>query len=214
MSNNYNTEAKPLILPEYGRNVQNMVDYCMSIEDRAERQRCAETIVCTMSFFSDKQKEREDYKQVLWDHLYIMSDFKLDIDFPIEVTTREEYQERWNGRLEYDPRQKPIYRHYGKTIEKMIAAALSEENETKRIEMAKQTALQMKRSYVQWNKETVANAKIFADLFELSKGALYLDEMTCVLPDVKDLFGVAQGQNNHPNNNRSRKINIRRRNRK
>lgn len=221
MKNSYNTEVKPLILPEYGRNIQNMVDHCLTIEDRSERQRCAETIIQAMSFFSNKQKEREDYWQVLWDHLHIMSDFRLDIDFPVQVTTREEYEEKLERKLDNDHQHKPTYRHYGRTIERMIAATLAEPEGEKRTHLAKLTALQMKRNYVQWNKDTVANAKIFADLFELSKGAIYLDEMTCQLPEVRELFGGsnqvqnANHQNNQNTDNRQgRRINIRRRNKR
>ncbi|MDN4752964.1 DUF4290 domain-containing protein [Porphyromonadaceae bacterium W3.11] len=218
MKYSYNTKVKPLILPEYGRHVQNMVDYCLTIEDRAERQKCAEVIIQTMSFFSNKQKEREDYWQVLWDHLHIMSDFKLDIDFPVQVTTREEYEEKLERHLDNDHQKKPSYRHYGHTIERMIAATLAETDEEKRDQLAKLTALQMKRNYMQWNNESVANSKIFADLFELSKGEIYLDEMTCNLPDEKEMFGFSSNgpnnHNNHNSNNKSRKINVRRRTKK
>lgn len=214
MKNSYNTEVKPLILPEYGRNIQNMVDHCLTITDREERQKCAETIIQAMSFFSNKQKEREDYWQVLWDHLYIMSDFKLDINFPVQVTTKKEYEEKLDRKLNNDHQHKPTYRHYGRTIERMITAVIAEPDAEKRERMAKLTALQMKRNYVMWNKDTVANSKIFADLFELSKEAIYLDEITCQLPDVKDLFASSNNtqSNNHNNsNNKARKINIRRR---
>lgn len=214
MNNNQNAESR-LILPEYGRNVQKMVEYCVTIEDRKERQKCAEAIIQTMDFFSKKEKDREDYWQVLWDHLYIMSDFKLDIDFPVPVTTREEYEEKVIPHLDNDHQRRPIYRHYGRTIERMIEATLQEEDPKLRDEMARKTALQMKRSYIQWNKESVANKKIFEDLFELSKGQIYLDELTCELPDAKDLKGLGNSQTStQQTDNKRRKINVKRRNRR
>lgn len=84
MKKSYNTVSKPLILPEYGRHIQNMVDYCIQLEDKKERQLCAESIIATMNMVSTRDKESKDHNQVLWDHLYIMSNFKLDIDFPMK----------------------------------------------------------------------------------------------------------------------------------
>ncbi|MBR8729697.1 hypothetical protein IX332_001020 [Porphyromonas levii] len=184
----YYTENKVLILPEYGRNIQNMVEHCLTIEDREERQACAESIIETMNMVSGRDKERDDYWQVLWDHLYIMSDFKLDVDFPYVVTTREEFETKMKCAMVNEQATKPAYRHYGKIVERMIEEVLSLPEGAERDTLAKETALQMKRSYIQWNKETVTNAKIFADLFELSEGKIYLDEMICSLPEAKELL--------------------------
>mgnify|MGYP005803239175 CR=1 FL=1 len=85
----YNTKLKSLILPEYGRNIQQMVDYCMTIPDKDERTKCADTIVKTMAVLFPKIREQEDYRQKLWDHLAIMSDFQLDIDWPVEVISAD-----------------------------------------------------------------------------------------------------------------------------
>ena len=93
-----------------------MVDYCLTLKDEAERQRCAESIIATMDMVSTRDKEREDHMQVLWDHLYIMSDFKLDIDFPYQVTSKEEYHSQIKCALDNDHQQKPLYRHYGRII--------------------------------------------------------------------------------------------------
>lgn len=188
ISRDYYTENNALILPEYGRNIQNMVEHCLTIQDKDDRQRCAETIIETMNMVSGRDKERDDYWQVLWDHLYIMSDFKLDVDFPYEVTTREEFETKMKCALVNEDVAKPIYRHYGKIVEGMIDHVLSLPEGEERMSLAKETALQMKRSYVQWNKETVNDSKIFADLFELSKGKIYLDEIICTLPDAKELL--------------------------
>lgn len=207
MNKDYNTTANKLVLPAYGRNVQNMVEHCLTIEDREERQNCAETIIKIMSTISSADRAREDFEQVLWDHLYIMSDFKLDVDFPYEVTTRDEYTADIDRSLDNDHQRKPKYRHYGRNIERMITIALREEDEDKRLELTKEIAVQMKRDYINWNKDTVANSRIFADLYELSKGQLYLDEMIFDLPDARDLQdgpSSSSPKKGH-NNNRKRK---------
>lgn len=200
MNQDYNVEErKPLILPEYGRNVQNMVDFCTQIEDRSERQKCAESIIQTMHSFSLKNREKEDYWQVLWDHLYIMSGFRLEVDFPYPVTTRKEYHSQVDRNLSNDHQKHPKYRQYGRNIERMVAIAMSAPEGDERTELARLTALQMKRDYISWNKDTVQNARIFADLYEMSEGQLYLDEMTCRLPDASELMNPAtpQTQNNN-----------------
>ena len=85
----YTSELKRLVLPEYGRNVQQMVDHCMTIEDKAERTRCANTIINIMGNLFPHLRDIEDFKHKLWDHLAIMSDFKLDIDYPYEIVKKE-----------------------------------------------------------------------------------------------------------------------------
>lgn len=213
MKKSYNTVSKPLILPEYGRHIQNMVDYCIQLEDKKERQLCAESIIATMNMVSTRDKESEDYNQVLWDHLYIMSNFKLDIDFPYEVTSEEEYNTHLTCALDNDHQKKPIYRHYGRIIERMIQAVINLPEGEEREALERETALVMKRSYVQWNKETVANSKIFSDLYELSEGKIYLDETNCFLPDAKELTNqptpksnnVYTAKRNNRNNNRRKK---------
>ncbi len=207
ITKDYNTISKPVILPEYGRNIQNMVDHCLTIRDRAERQRCAEAIIDTMRMVSTRDKEGQDYMQVLWDHLNIMSDFKLDIDFPFPVITREAYEEKVERSLDNDHQHKPAYRHYGRIIERMIQAVLDLPEGDERQALACETAIQMKRCYTQWNKETVANAKIFADLYELSEGKIYLDETLCHLPDVKEL-NAPNNIGNTNNNNQRRSKNL------
>lgn len=208
MNQDYKAEdKKALILPEYGRNVQNMVDYCVHIEDAAERQKCAESIIRTMHSFSLKNREKEDYWQVLWDHLYIMSDFRLEVDFPYPVTTKEEYYSKADRTLSNDHQRRPKYNHYGRNIERMIALAIAAPEGEERTELAKLTALQMKRDYISWNKDTVQNARIFADLYEMSEGQLYLDEMTCHLPSASELSNPAtpQTQNNKKHQNFKKK---------
>ena len=121
MSLQYNTQKEKLILPEYGRNIQQMVDYCVTIPDREERTRCAYTIIQIMGNLFPQIRDSDDYKHKLWDHLAIMSDFKLDIDFPYEVVKKENLESK-PQKVEYKL-DHIKYRHYGKLIEMMIDEA-------------------------------------------------------------------------------------------
>ena len=117
----YNTEEKKLVMPEYGRNIQNMVDYCITIQDREERKRCANTIINIMGNMFPHLRDVNDFKHILWDHLAIMADFKLDIDYPYEIVKKEDLYSR-PPRIPYN-NSRIRYRHYGKTLEKMIQKA-------------------------------------------------------------------------------------------
>ena len=195
-------DAKPLILPQYGRNVQNMVDRCVEIEDPVTRQQCAETIIDTMRSFATTGKDREDFEQILWDHLYIMSRFKLEVDFPYPVTSREEYEEPVVPRLDDCTQEPPKYRHYGHTIERMVEIVKGLPEGEERDELARITAVEMKRQYCSWNKSSVADSKIFADLYDLSKGEVYLDEHICTLPEAGALTAPTGNSPHMSNNNR------------
>ena len=115
----YNTQLKKLALPEYGRNIQQMVDHCCSISDKEERTRCAYTIIRSMGNLFPQLRDEADYKHKLWDHLAIMSDFKLDIDYPCEIVKEENLESKPES-LSYHL-ENIKFRHYGKTIERMIA---------------------------------------------------------------------------------------------
>ena len=110
----YNTQQRVLPLPEYGRSIQNMVDHCLTIEDRAERQRCANTIINIMGNMFPHLRDVPDFKHKLWDHLAIMSDFKLDIDFPYEIIKKDNLITKPDV-IPY-PSSKIRYRHYGRTF--------------------------------------------------------------------------------------------------
>ena len=108
----YNTQKEKLILPEYGRNIQNMVDHCLTIEDREERTACAYTIINTMGNLFPQLKDLDDFKHILWDHLAIMSNFKLDIDFPYEVIKQEKLNVK-PEKIEYSSSKNIRFMHYG-----------------------------------------------------------------------------------------------------
>ncbi len=179
----YNTQKKKLALPEYGRNIQNMVDHCVAIEDREERKKCAYSVVDIMGQMFPHLRDVNDFKHILWDHLAIMSDFKLDIDYPYEgVITKEELYSS-PGHLEYS-RPTMKYRHYGKILERMIKIAADMEEGDKKEHLKKLLVNQMKKSYTQWNKD-VDDEKIFQDLYEISEGKIKLSSETYTIPNVK-----------------------------
>lgn len=182
----YNTQAKRLVLPEYGRNIQNMVDYCLSIEDREERKKCANSIINVMGSMFPHLRDVNDFKHILWDHLAIMADFKLDIDYPYEIIKKENLHSR-PKRLPYDDGH-IRYRHYGKTLEKMIRKATEFPEGEEKNYLIKLLANHMKKSFLTWNKETVDDRKIFQDLDELSAGKIILDEELHKLTESKDIL--------------------------
>lgn len=182
----YNTQEKALILPEYGRNIQNMVDYCVTIADRNERMRCANTIINIMGNMFPHLRDVSDFKHILWDHLAIMSDFQLDIDYPYEVVKREELDAR-PPRLPYN-QSRVTYKHYGKNLEGMILRATEFKDSEGKNQLVKLLANHMKKSFLTWNKEVVDDRKIFKDLEELSRGAIRLDENSYKLTESKDIL--------------------------
>lgn len=182
----YNTELKRLTLPEYGRNIQNMVDYCLTIQDREERKRCANSIINIMGNMFPHLRDVNDFKHILWDHLAVMADFKLDIDYPYEIIKKENLYMK-PKRMGYNL-CRIRYRHYGKTLENMIQKATEYPDGEEKTYLIKLLANQMKKSFLTWNKETVDDSKIFLDLDELSGGKIVLDEELHKLTESRDIL--------------------------
>ena len=193
----YNTQRKKMELPEYGRSVQNMVDHALTIEDREERQRCANTIVNIMGGMFPHLRDVPDFKHKLWDHLAIMSDFKLDIDYPFEIVKREELEMK-PGKIAY-PDNAIRYRHYGRFLEPMIKKLPEMEEGEEKEALLHMLAVQMKKNLNNWNKEGIEDQKIVDDLREYSNGAINLK--------VEDLRLNDQPRGNNNNNNNQRKQN-------
>lgn len=169
----YNTQEKRLPMPEYGRAVQKMVDHAVTIEDRAERQRCANTIVAVMGNMYPQLRDMPDFKHKLWDHLAVMADFKLDIDYPYEVAGPEALHTA-PQRIEY-PKGSIRYRHYGRCVEEMMKKACDMPDSEERDQLLRLIAAQMKKEYILWNKESVEDEKIIEDIKEYSDGAICLN---------------------------------------
>lgn len=196
----YNTQEKRLALPEYGRNIQNMVDYCVTIEDREERKRCANSIINVMGNMFPHLRDVNDFKHILWDHLAIMSDFKLDIDYPYEIVKKEELNTR-PARIPYN-NSRIRYRHYGKTLELMIRKATEYPEGAEKNQLVRLLATQMKKSFLTWNKESVDDRKIFKDLGELSEGKIVLDEEVHKLVESREILVRNNKKNNFSRKNR------------
>ena len=169
-------------MPEYGRNIQNMVNHCVAIADREERQKCAKAVIDVMGNMFPHLRDVNDFKHILWDHLAIMSDFKLDIDYPYEIIKKEEMFTP-PGHIDYS-RPTMEYKHYGKLMEKMIKVAAEMPEGEEKDHLLKLLVTHMKKSYTQWNKE-VEDGKIFQDLYELSDGKINMQGSDYTITKVK-----------------------------
>lgn len=187
----YNTQRKRLILPEYGRNIQQMVDHCMTIEDRQQRTECAHEIIRAMGNLFPALRDGNDSKK-LWDHLAIMSDFKLDIDYPVEIIEPD----RLNTKPEKVPYNSQFikFRHYGKTIERLIDKAVSMEQSPERDALTLYIANHMKKLMLALNKDGSDDVKIFKDLAEYSHGMIRLDPETTRLHEFKQAPAPVTGK--------------------
>ena len=192
----YNTKQKKLPLPEYGRSVQKMVDHALTIENREERQKCAETIVRIMrSMFPDLP----DQERKLWDHLAIMSDFQLDIDYPCEVIKPEEFHVA-PQRIPY--RNSEIKnRHYGRIVEEMVAHALTLDDGEERSRFIEMILIQMKKNYIAWNKDGVEDRKIIEDLKFYTNGTIDIADKEIRINQNNNArtFNNKRGNNNKKN---------------
>lgn len=171
---NYNTQQPHLIIPEYGRNIQSMVEHCCSIENREERNKCAKTIIQVMGQLNPHLRDVPDFTHKLWDHLLIISDFKLDVDSPYPKPARETFDTK-PDKVAY-PDKKIKYRHYGKLIEEIIHKAKDFKEGDEKEYLKRIVATQLKKSYLTWNKDTVLDEVIFQHLMELSDGQLKMGE--------------------------------------
>ena len=158
----YNTQREKLIISEYGRHIQKMVDYAASLSDRKERQQMAEGIIDLMGELNPYLRDVDDFKHKLWDHLFIMSDFKLDVNSPYEKPELDKLFEKPEP-LAY-PNNKIRFNHYGKVVEMMIEEASTMEKGELRDKLTLAIANQMKKSYVKWNRDSVEDKLIFKQL--------------------------------------------------
>lgn len=166
----YNTARNHLEMKEYGRHVQKMVDHLLTIEDKERRQKNAQAVIELMGFINPQLKNIEDYRHKLWDHLFLISDFKLEVDSPYPIPTRESLRAR-PAPLPY-PKRYPRYSHLGKHLELVIQKALAEENEEKRSGFAHAIAYYMKLTYNTWHKELVPDDSIRSEMNTITKGQL------------------------------------------
>jgi hypothetical protein len=183
----YNTERPKLIISEYGRNVQKMIEYCMTIEDRAERTKMAHAIINVIGQLNPALRKSEDGDHTLWDHMYIMSDFKLDVDGPFPMPKPEELMTQPN-RVAY-PQTRVKVGHYGKIVERLIGKACEMDQGEDRDAFSLAIANLMKRNFISYNHDNVRDDVIVQDLTELSEGKLTLKDPEQIA-DAKDLATV------------------------
>ncbi len=183
----YNTTRNHLIMKEYGRHIQKMIEYLLSIEDREERQKNAYAVIELMGFLNPHLKNVEDFRHKLWDHLFLISDFTLDVESPYPIPTRETLRARPEP-LHY-PKKYPKFNHLGKNIETVIDKALHEENPEKKQGFANAIAYYMKLTYSNWHKELVHDDAIQSELSSITDGELefnnrpFVKHRTEIIPD-------------------------------
>ncbi|MDR2853803.1 MAG: DUF4290 domain-containing protein [Prevotellaceae bacterium] len=201
----YSTLQGKLEMPEYGRNIQQMVEYAVTITDREERTRAVHTIVNIMGNLFPYLRDVNDFKHKLWDHVAIMSNFKLDIDYPYEILEQENLHTKPDS-LPYK-NSRIRYQHYGRTVEQMIEKMADYEEGDERNELIMLIANQMKKCFLTWNKEVVDDRKIFDDLRELSHGKINVSEDFLKLVESKDVLykKSSSNSNNNTSNNKNKK---------
>ncbi len=170
----YNTQLPKLEIPEYGRNIQVMIDHCITIEDRDERNKCAKAIIQIMGQLNPHLRDIADFTHKLWDHLFLISKFKLDVDSPYPRPNAETFTTK--PKIVPYPASKIRYKHYGKTIERIIEVAKTYEEGPEKKELTRLIANHLKKSYVNWNKDSVTDDVIFKQFKEMTNNELVIDE--------------------------------------
>ena len=207
----YNTERTKLIIPEYGRHLHKMIDQALSCNDRNERNNIAKAIIGVMGNLNPHLRDVPDFQHKLLDQLFIMSDFKLDVDSPYPLPSKEEFSQR-PDKLNY-PQNFPKYRFYGNNIKRMIDVAIDwEEGEMKK-QLIYVIANHMKKCFLNWNKDTVEDDVIFGHLLELSEGNLILDSSSKPLSESHNLIKLTNKKfTKHSSKNKKPYRNFKKRN--
>ena len=208
----YNTDRVPLIIPEYGRHIHQMIDQAVAETDKEQRNIKAKAIIGVMGNLNPHLRDVPDFQHKLWDQLFIMSDFKLEVDAPFEKPQRELLEQR-PERLDY-PQNRQKYRFYGNNINRMIEVAKNWEESELKDALVFTIANHMKKCFLNWNKDTVEDEVIFAHLKELSQNALVVNPKLLPLTSTADFLKVKSKNGNGPKSNapsKSRKRNNRKR---
>jgi hypothetical protein len=190
MDYDYNTGRKRMVLPEYGRHVQKMIDHILTIEDREERNKAARTIIGIMGSLNPQLRDVGDFKHKLWDHLAVISNFGLDVDTPFEKPEPSKFSEKPNT-IDYN-QNRIRYKHYGRSMELMIRATAALEPGEEKENLIKLLANHMKKLYLTWNREMVDDLQILSDLKELSQGKIDLSPEVLKLSETKDILSKNQ----------------------
>ncbi len=199
----YNTEREHLIIPEYGRHLQKMINYAKTRETKEERNKLAKAIISVMGNLQPHLRDVPDFQHKLWDQLFIMSDFELDADSPYPKPSREELSAGPDP-LRY-PQSHPKYRFYGNNIKTMIDVACTWEEGDMKEALIYTIANHMKKCYLNWNKDSVEDNVIFDHLFELSNGKINLKNSEEDLSDSSSLMRAKSKYGNKNNSKKSKK---------
>ncbi|MDT0559415.1 DUF4290 domain-containing protein [Ichthyenterobacterium sp. W332] len=205
----YNTEREHLIIPEYGRHIQKMINHAKTRDTKEERNKLAKAIISVMGNLQPHLRDVPDFQHKLWDQLFIMSNFELDADSPYDKPSKELLEEHPEP-LHY-PQNHPKYRFYGNNIKTMIDVAITWEEGEMKDALVMTIANHMKKCFLNWNKDTVEDMVIFDHLYELSKGTINLKNSEESLIDSSSLMR-SKKKHSHKNqkggkknNNRNRK---------
>ena len=207
----YNTTRGQLMLPEYGRNVQNMIKHAMELGEREERNRAAQAIIEVMGRLNPHLRDVDDYRHKLWTHLFVMSDFQLDVDSPYEIPERETLIEK--PQIMTYPKSKIRFGHYGQYTQKILEAAKDNKDEGERAYLKSSMSNFMKYQYLAYNNAAVENNVIANQLKELSQGDLELDNpdelvnTNLLLRQIGTAQNQQSTQNRRNNNNNKKKQN-------
>lgn len=201
----YNTERTNMIIPEYGRNIHKMIRFAITIKDRNKRNKCAWNIIKLMGDLNTYLRDVPDFQHKLWDQLFIMSNFELDVDSPFKKP--EKFNKTYPKKMHY-PEQLKELRYYGKIIKDMIKVAIYCEKKDKKEGLIYAIANTMKKSHIKWNKETVNDSIIINDLKKLSKYRLHLNSYNDPLINTESIINHNKRKNKsqyyHQNNRRKR----------
>jgi hypothetical protein len=200
----YNTQRGHLIIPEYGRNIQKMVEHAVKLKDREERNRYAQAIIAIMGYLNPALRDIVDFKHKLWDHLFIISNFKLDVDSPYPIPSKNTLVAK-PKKVAY-PAGNIKFRHFGKITEDMVKEIVKVDDEAKRDVLTYNIANFMKMSYLNWNRDSVTDETIFENMAKLSGNKLTAKE-NMTLNHTNELLAINAKKNaaNNQNNNNNRK---------
>lgn len=169
----YNTQREKLLMPEYGREIQKMVDHAVSLPDKAERLKCAKSIIRLMESKNPQLHDSENYEQALWDHLYLMSHRQLDIDWPYDVSEAEKILSKPEPMAH--PSEGTHMRHYGRLMEEVFERLKTMPEGEERDELVRLTANQMKRNLATWGHGSMDDEKVADDLALFTDGKIQID---------------------------------------
>ncbi len=187
----YNTQREKMNIPEYGRNVQKMIEYAITVEDREERNKIARYIVSVMANMHPEIRENIDYEHKLWDHMHIIANYRLDVDGPYPKPEKEAVKAR-PDKINYSE-DNIRYKHYGKNVEKIIETIIGMEDGEEKDALIYILANHMKKSYLIWNRDAVTDDVIFKNISELSHGKITVPEGTVLLDS--NILAPQQKQN-------------------